>query len=486
VKFGLSLAPAGLPGLVLHTMRIGWRAGSKGGWRRTIVVVLVLGVFVLAGLGVAVMVRDTAIGPSPPSLTVVAIAALVLFSFALSQALSRAEATLYGSGDLDLLLSAPIPTRTVLWAKLLGIAGTVLLSEAFFVLPPLLPVIVFGHPALAGAVVVLLALVLVATCLGLAVMLAIVRLAGPRAARTVAQVTIALCGGAFVIASQAMRYGGGSARRNGFGMVYRWARARGFGQTGLASLPGRAALGDPLAGAVVVAAALALFALTGWLFERYFVAALQQGGQRAAPLLRSRVGRSGMRARFSASLVRTILAKELALLVRNPQLLATMLLRLVYLVPMMLVLLQQQGHGVLLPAMVFVAVFVTTQLTGDLAWLVTSGEDTPDLLMVAPVARAMMGRAKVVAAVVLAAPILTIGAIAIGSRAPLLVLVVLPAGLAGAMAAAQIQLALEKPTPRKAFGRRTQGASIAANLLVMVTALILGAIASALAWWVAG
>jgi len=106
--------------------------------------------------------------------------------------------------------------------------------------------------------------------------------------------------------------------------------------------------------------------------------------------------------------------------------------------------------------------------------------------MVAPVARAMMGRAKVVAAVTLAAPILTIGALAIGSRAPLLVLVVFPAGLAGAMAAAQIQLALEKPTPRKAFGRRTQGASIAANLLVMVTALILGAIASALAWWVTG
>jgi ABC-2 type transport system permease protein len=95
----------------------------------------------------------------------------------------------------------------------------------------------------------------------------------------------------------------------------------------------------------------------------------------------------------------------------------------------------------------------------------------------------MRGRATVVAAVAIAAPLLGLSALAIGSRAPLLVLVVVPVGLAGATAAARIQLALEKPTPRKAFGRRTQGASIAANLLVMATALILGGIASALAWW---
>ena len=37
--------------------------------------------------------------------------------------------------------------------------------------------------------------------------------------------------------------------------------------------------------------------------------------------------------------------------------------------------------------------------------------------------------------------------------------------------------------PRKQFGRRNKGASIAANLLVMVTALVLAGVSSGLAWW---
>jgi ABC-2 type transport system permease protein len=315
-------------------------------------------------------------------------------------------------------------------------------------------------------------------------MLVIVRLAGPRAARTVAQVTIALFGGAMVIASQVMRYGGGATARNGFGVVYHWGRVHHFGQNGWASWPGRAGFGDPLALAGVVIAALALFAVTGVLFERHFVAAFQQAGHYDSLRPRQRrPSRAGMRARFSGSLARTMLGKEMALLRRNPQILATMLLRLVYLVPMMLVLLQRQSHGVVFPAMAFVGVFVVTQLTGDLAWLVISGEDTPDLLAVAPVARAMIGRTKAIVAMAMAAPLLAAVALGIGSRAPVLGLAVLPIGLAGSAAAASIQLRLERPTPRKAFGRRNRGASIAANLLVLLVALMLGGLSASVGWW---
>ena len=476
-------APASLPGLIAHNLRVGWRASGKGGWRRTVVVGVLFGLFVVAGVAVALVLRRVAIAPSPAGLTGMALAAMVMFSFGLSQALSRAEAAIYGCDDLDLLFSAPIAPRVVLWSKLVGIAGSVLLSESYFVLPPLLPIIVLGHPALAGALVLLLALVLVATCAGLGVMLAIVRLSGPRAARSVAQVTIALFGAAMVISSQVIRFGGHSGGRNGFAVIYGWARAHRFGQSGVGSLPGRAGFGDPVAGAALVAVALALFALTGWLFERYFTTAFQQAGQRGAPIMHSRrPTRSGMRARFSASLLRTMLTKEIALVLRNPQLLATMLLRLVYVVPMLLVLMQQQ-QALLLPAMVFVGVFVVTQLTGDLAWLVISGEDTPDLLMVAPVARAAVGRAKLGVAMVMALPLLVLIALALGSRAPLLGALLVPFGLAGSAIAAAIQLRLERPTPRKAFGRRAHGASIAANLLVMAAALLLGGLASGLGWW---
>ncbi|KUR75230.1 hypothetical protein [Novosphingobium sp. FSW06-99] len=475
-------APASLPGLIAHNLRIGWRSNAKGGLRRKIVVGVLLAVFVAAGIGIALTLRNVPIGPSPAALTVMTLAALVMFTFGISQALSRAEAAIYGSDDLDLLFSAPIAPRVVLWSKLVGIAGTVLISEAFFVLPPLVPVIVLGHPALAGALLLLVALVLVATCCGLGVMLVIVRLAGPRAARSVAQVTIALFGGAMAIASQAIRFGGHAGRHNGFALVYGWARAHRFGQAGLGSLPARAGFGNPLAGLVVVAGALMLFAITGWLFERNFARAFQQAGQRGVPLLHRGAARSGLRARFTPSLVRAILTKEIALVWRNPQVLATMLLRLVYLVPMMLLLLQQHQF-VLLPALVFAGVFVTTQLSGDLAWLVISGEDTPDLLTVAPVARATLRRAKLVVTMLMAAPLLALIALGLASRAPIMVVALVPLGLLGTATAAGIQLRLERPTPRKAFGRRTQGASILANMLVMVVALALGGAAAGLSFW---
>jgi ABC-2 type transport system permease protein len=474
--------PASLPGLIVHNLRIAWRANGRPGWRRTIVVTVLFGLFGTLGVGLALLLRAVPIGPNPAGLTAMTLAALVLLSFGVSQALSRAEAAIYGSDDLDLLFSAPIAPRTVLWSKLVGIAGTVLLSEAFFVAPLLLPVMVLGHPGLAGAIVLLLALALVATCLGLGAMLAIVRLSGPRAARSVAQVTIALFGGAMVIASQAIRSGGARGGRSGFMLVYGWARAHHLGQEGLASLPGRAGLGDPWALASLVALALALFGVTGWLFERHFARAFQAAGQRGAPVLQSRPGRDGMRARFSAGLLRTMLTKEVALLLRNPQVLATMLLRLVYVVPMLLLLVQRQ-QALVLPALAFVGVFVVTQLTGDLAWLVISGEDSPDLLAVAPVARATVGRAKLGVAVVMATPLLLLIALAVASRAPVPGALIVPFGLAGSTLAAAIQLRLERPTPRKAFGRRAHGASVLANLLVMVTALGFGGMASALGWW---
>jgi ABC-2 type transport system permease protein len=450
--------------------------------RQRVVVYGVLGLYLLGCVGVAYALREWPMEPSPAGLTLMAMIALVLFTFGLSQALARAEQTLYGQGDLDLLLSAPIAPRTVLWAKLVGIAATVLLSEGLFILPPLVPLIVFGHPALLGAMVLLLAVVLTATCAGLAVMLVVVRLAGSRAARSAAQVLIALFGGAMVIASQAVRFGGKTGGRNGFSLMFGWARAHHLGQTGWSSLIGRAAFGDAFADVCVVAMAAALFVVTGLLFERHFSAAFQQsahlGRVRPGRMARARIG---MRARFTASLVRAILTKELALLRRNPQILATMLLRLVYLVPLMLVVLQE--HTVLLPAVAFIGVFVTTQLTGDVAWLVISGEDTPDLLTVAPIEKAVMGRAKALAASAMAAPLLVLVVVVLGTRAPILAPLVLLLGMAGSVVSARIQLSLERPTPRKNFGRRNKGASIAANLLVMVTALVLGGIASGLAWW---
>jgi len=225
-----------------------------------------------------------------------------------------------------------------------------------------------------------------------------------------------------------------------------------------------------------------LFGVTGWAFERHFLVAMQQSHEAPAKPRAQRAGAQGLRAQFSRRLFPTILIKELALLRRSPQIISTLVLRLVYLAPLMLVVWREQT--VLTPALAFVGVFMTTQMTGDLAWLVISGEDSPDLMAVAPIARGTIARAKCAAAVAMAWVVLLPLTLLLAWKVPAVVPVVVPLALIGASLAALIQLWLERPTPRQKFGRRAHGASIAANLLVMLTALVLGGVASALGWWI--
>ncbi|MFX6006944.1 hypothetical protein ABTF07_20425, partial [Acinetobacter baumannii] len=57
-----------------------------------------------------------------------------------AQAMIGSQRTLYESGDLSLLFTAPVPERTVLLAKLLGIAGAIALTYATLLLPMVVPV----------------------------------------------------------------------------------------------------------------------------------------------------------------------------------------------------------------------------------------------------------------------------------------------------------------------------------------------------------
>ncbi len=51
-----------------------------------------------------------------------------------TQALLASQQTLYGAGDLDLLFSAPIPPRTIVSAKLVGIVATIAVTFARLIL----------------------------------------------------------------------------------------------------------------------------------------------------------------------------------------------------------------------------------------------------------------------------------------------------------------------------------------------------------------
>lgn len=476
----MTVAPAGsFAWLALHELRLSFRSRATRGATRWIGYLLLAGWLVIGCLA-GWALRNTPI-PVPPEAMVGVLAACVLgFTFMTAQAMIASQRTLYESGDLPLLLSAPIPGRSVLLAKLLGIATTIALTYAVLLLPIVLPVAILGHPRLFGLVALLVALALVASALGLALTLLIATLIGPRAARTVGQVVAAVLGGALFLVTQLLPHAEG--RSGTFAALVDRLRTAGIGTSGAIALPGHAALGDPLAILAVLGIGLLAFAGAGATLERAFLSGYLDGGVK---LSRSRpTGRASARL-FHAGLTRTVFAKEWTLLARDPALAFQIVLRLIYLAPLFLGLLGGR-HAVPIPAaLAFASVLVTSQLVASFAWLTVSAEDAPDLLQVAPVARARVDQAKLLAAFAMAAPF-----------ALLLPAVIVPRTLAGAAitlvmtvlgggAAGYVELKLGKPGKRGAFNKRRSG-SIVAGILSLLIALGFGGAAAGLVFLVSG
>lgn len=456
--------------LVAHELRLNLRGINRRSRTIWIGVALLLA-YVALGITVALGLRDIPFRILPVILDSVLAASVLVLSFMTTQAVLSSYRTLYDAGDLDLLLSAPVSDRTVLGAKLLGIAGTIVVTYAALLLPMVVPVAVLGHPQLFGLIALLAALALVAASIGLALTLTLAWIAGPRAARTVGQIAAAALGGAFFLLSQFMSQGRpGQARFD----LFQQLRASKIGQGPLGGLPGRAAFGDPLAIIVILGGAALLFFITNRLFQARFLASYQAAGMR---LGRTKASRRGIARHFRNSLFRTIFAKEMRLLMRDPAILFQIVLRVIYLAPLVLLGFGGRGGGVPLGAtLAFTSVLVVGQLAGSFAWLTISAEDSPDLLTVAPVDREQIDIAKLFAALAMSMPIGMLLPIAVAMQSWRGgVLTIAMTLLAGALAG-MIELKMGKPMPRKSFNRSRRGSGVAGFLALIVT-LVCGGIA---------
>lgn len=471
--------PGSLAWLALHELRLALRARPGRRVTRWIGYGLVAAWLAL-GCVIGWALRDEPIPVLPLALTGVFAAALFGLTFMTAQAMLASQRTLYESGDLSLLFTAPLPERTVLLAKLIGIAGIIALTYAVLLLPIVVPVALLGHPRLFGVVALLLALALAAAALGLAVTLVLARLIGPRAARTVGQMLAALLGGAIFLTTQLVSHG--EQRGRAAGALFERLRHAGIGSSGWSGLPGRAAFGDPLAVLVVLGTALVLFAAAGVTLQRLFLTGYQDGGTK---LSRAKAtGRASGRL-FHAGLVRSVFAKEWRLLVRDPALAFQIVLRLVYMAPIVLVAFGR-GHSLPLPpALAFGSVLIASQLVGSFAWLTVSAEDTPDLLAVAPVATSEVALAKLLAAFAMAAPFALVLPVAIATQTLPGALFTLVLTVLGSAAAGFVELKLGKPAPRAAFARR-RGGSVVAGILSILIALLFGGLAAVGVLWLGG
>lgn len=464
--------------LVAHELRINLRSVNRRA-ATTWIGLLILAIYIGLGIMTAMALRDTAFTPIPIVFDAALAVCLIALSFMLTQAVLASQRTLYEARDLDLLLSAPLTERRVLAAKLIGITGTIVLTYAALTLPMVVPIAWLGHPGLFGAVALLAALALLAACGGLGITLLLAWIAGPRAARTVGQIAAAMLGGGFFLASQLMTNGRAENGRNA--MFQRFVDSR-IGEGPIGSIPGRTLFGDPIAIGVMLGGALLLFAVTSRLFQSRFLASYQVASMRMS---RARTSRRGIARLYRNSLFGSVFAKEIRLLKRDPALLFQIVLRLIYLAPLVLIAFGgRQSFAPIAPTLAFAGVVIAGQLAGSFAWLTISAEDAPDLLSVAPVDRDQINIAKLLAALAMTAPIGLLLPIAVAVQTPWGGAVALAMTALAAALTAMIELKLGKPMPRKSFNQR-RGSGIVAGLLGLMVTMVCGGIAGVGAYFLA-
>lgn len=450
----------GRPGSALwllgYEARLGWREMAARYGRRGLTAWLTGGVLILMAVAIGVPLGfylQRLHTPLPPAQAfMVLTATCTVFLLMLSQTLVTAADLLYERGDLELLLSSPVPPRTAMTMRFVAVASNIFGVFAVAMVPLLLVASVVAGFHWLAALVVLASLALMASAGGLTLSTGLFALLGPKRTRTLAQVFSAIIGASFFLFTQARLLLRGESATP-------WRKLQvpldAPDLPPLAMLPVRAVLGEPGPLALMVAVALGVFLLAGWRLGPRFArdATSAKGAETpsaatAGPL------------RFTASASAAVMRKELRLLTRDPALLSQVLLRLLYLAPVTLILARaaQRGEPFALAGAAAMVVFMSGQVAGSLAWITMSAEEAPSLLIASPTPIAVVRRAKLDAALVPLALILApivVGAAWFSLR---LAIVTLIGSAVAGYCCALVNVWQQKPARRSDF-RRRRGAS---------------------------
>lgn len=465
-----AFAPGTTPWFLRHELRLTWRywIGATGGKHRTLIVsFVILGVMALVfgGLG-AVGLRFVDLRPLPNMAILIIDAVLAfIFSIMLSQTMAMAALTFHDRGDLDLLLASPARPGRILTVRKVAMAINAMLTFLLLTTPFLvMAAVVGGYWTWLAGLPVLVGLGLLATSIGVASAFGLFRVLGPRRTRTVAQVLGALMGAGIFLVSQTYNILGREASSALWRDVAAWmeeSRA-----SFLASWPALAATGDPLPFTVTVTFCLVIFASAATAMGARFaaIAALVAGTGERAKRRPATVASSGRKAVFSGGLIRSLVAKELKLVWRDPALISQVLLQVLYLLPVTFVVMRAGADDdrSLLASMSLTAgagmvAFLAGQIAAGLGWLTISAEDAPELLTCAPVSPRLVGRAKVAAVVLPVTAIVAAPALALGLSQPFTGLCAFLGGVVGAVLIGYVELWTQKPGKRSEFRMRRKG-----------------------------
>ena len=344
--------------------------------------------------------------------TAAAAGALFILPWLASQAVSGAARALYARGDLDLVLSAPVPSTAILAARCLAIAVESALAVGIFAGPFADAASVRAGARWLAIYPALAASSLFMTALGVAVAFALFRVLGPRRTRFFAQLAAALIGAVFVLSLQAAAVIPESARTR-FLTALGFARASSAAHDGPLWLPVRAFMGEPKAlvvwWAVSIAAFVAAVALGGTRFAVFAARAAGTASDRPSAAAGARP------LAFQTGEGRALRTKEWRLLRRDPWLLSQILLQVIYALPIGALIWRSQNFtGSVAFAAGPTIVVVACQVSASFAWLVVSTEEAPELLATAPVSRGAVEMRKLQAiapplALLIGPPLLALG-----------------------------------------------------------------------------
>lgn len=469
----MRLKPGSTPWLLRHEARLKYRAlsGRSRAWTLGLLGLLCLGLMA-AGAPLGLLLDRVEFEPSRKVLLYTSAGLLLTFTLMLSQTLFSSAQAFYARRDLDLLLSSPLPASRILRARCLALAGNASLIPLILVTPPALSIAVLGHPEWLSAPVLVGGLGLGAATLGLWLAMGLFAVIGPRRTRTVSQVLSAFAGAAFFLGSQARHWLPEAQREAFLARVNAFSASPAFDAGSPLIWPARALLGQAGPAATVFAAsALAFFVTTGVLGRRFAHNAAAGAGREAG----SRRAR-GTAGGFSRGPFRATVRKELRLLARDPALMSQVLLRLLYIVPLLLLLVRDSdGPGGALAPLAAGVAFMTSALAAILTWVTNSTEDAPDLLACSPSKPGLLCRAKLTAALAPVALLLCIPVTLFMLRDPEAGLVLALCCAGAALCAGLITLWLGRPAKRAEFNARRRGSWLTSVVQTLVGACWAGA-----------
>ncbi len=449
------LPAASLPWLLRHELRLAARMmGAKARLRTILTLLLLASVPVVLGCMIAWQLRGAPTVPSPQLRATLLGAQGGMLVLMISLAAVQVLRAFRERDDLDLLLSAPIPPERVVIAKALGVCWTVSLTFLVLFGPFLLASVALGHWQWAGGFLIIFTNAVMATSLAFVIIGLLLQWLGPRRTRQAVHVGGVLTGAAAFVGPQlGMSRSLASKAPGGFAPVL--PEPLDWLSHAMVGAPG------PLLLLLLFAGAM------GWAAARFGARRMLARTTEAVPQ-----GRAGRRPhRFRSGLMRILVTKELRLLARDPELISQVLLRLIYVVPLLLFARDSGSTTIVAAAQLAAGAAAVAGMTAaSLAWLIICAEDAPELLDAAPVAASQVLRAKLVAAcgppLLLVLPFVVLAAmqsLAIGVLALL-------ASVLAALSAALVQAWYAQPVARAVFRKRGNG-SLAMGVMEVLLAV---------------